>query len=144
MKLKTGTVLRIAALIVALLNQILAIFGKDLPFTENFFYQLISVLGTIVAAVIAAWKNNDVTHLARLTGAIFAALKEGSLLEEDLTQTLQAAQTPQAAGTTEQEADQSNTGEGTDEAARAEKSAVSAAEQREDAADRTGAEQSED
>ena len=52
-------------LILALANQVLAIYGKEkLPVTEEEVYQLITLLVTIISAVWAWWKNNSFTQPA--------------------------------------------------------------------------------
>lgn len=85
MKIKISTIARIGALLVALANQCLAIFGQGaLPFTENMAYQVISLVATIVVAIIAAWKNNDITKLARTAGGVFDALKDGKITETEI------------------------------------------------------------
>ena len=85
MKIKVSTIARIGALLVALANQGLAIFGRgELPFTENMTYQVITLVATIVLAVITAWKNNDITKVARLAGEVFDSLKDGKITEEEI------------------------------------------------------------
>lgn len=85
MKIKVSTIARIGALLVALANQCLALFGRDiLPFTENAIYQIITVVITVVVAIISAWKNNDITSLARTSGKVLNALKDGKITEEEV------------------------------------------------------------
>lgn len=53
---------RSICLLLALVNQMLAIFGKDiLPFAENDVYQLVTIIATVVTGVVAWWKNNSFT-----------------------------------------------------------------------------------
>ncbi len=84
MKTKIGTIARITALIVALINMVLAFFGESLPFTENTAYKVVSVVLLVVSALYAAWKNNDFTRLAKLVGALFDALKDGKITEDEV------------------------------------------------------------
>lgn len=85
MKIKVSTIARIGALLVALANQCLALFGNGvLPFTENMAYQIISLAATIVISVISAWKNNDITKVARLAGKVFDALRDGKITENEV------------------------------------------------------------
>ncbi|MDO4174762.1 MAG: phage holin [Eubacteriales bacterium] len=59
------TIARTIILVLALVNQILAIAGHAvIPFTDNDIYQLVSVCWTAVAALVAWWKNNSFTCLA--------------------------------------------------------------------------------
>lgn len=91
-KIKGSTIARIAALIVALVNECLALFGRGaLPFTENMAYQVVSIVVTIVVAAINCWYNNDITKIARLAGSVFAALKDGRVTEAELQSILNEA-----------------------------------------------------
>jgi SPP1 family holin len=84
MKIKITTIIRAIALIAVLVNQILAIFGKGLPLSENMMYQIISAVLTVGVAVWAAWKNNDFTKFAVLAGSVLSALKDGKITEEEV------------------------------------------------------------
>ena len=84
MKIKIGTIARFVALIVVLINQGLAIFGKSLPFTADMVYQVVSAVLTVSVAAINAWKNNDFTKLAKLAGKVLDALKDGKLTEAEI------------------------------------------------------------
>ncbi|MBR3000760.1 MAG: phage holin [Oscillospiraceae bacterium] len=62
MKVKTETIIRTVVLILALINQVLAIMGKgQIPITEDEVYQLITLLVTVGSALWAWWKNNSFT-----------------------------------------------------------------------------------
>lgn len=65
MKVKTETIIRTVVLILALINQVLAIYGKDkIPVTEDEVYQLVTLIVTIGSAIWAWWKNNSFTQPA--------------------------------------------------------------------------------
>lgn len=65
MKVKTETIIRTIVLILALANQVLAIYGKQkIPITEDEVYQLITLVVTIGSALWAWWKNNSFTQPA--------------------------------------------------------------------------------
>lgn len=65
MKVKTETIIRTIVLILALVNQVLAIYGKDkIPITEDEIYQLITLVVTTGSAMWAWWKNNSFTQPA--------------------------------------------------------------------------------
>lgn len=65
MKVKTETIIRTIVLILALANQVLAIYGKDkIPVTEDEVYQLVTLIVTIGSAIWAWWKNNSFTQPA--------------------------------------------------------------------------------
>lgn len=60
-----STIARSVALIVVLINQGLVLFGKEmLPFTEDEVYQGVSMVLTVVMAIMAWWKNNSFTNVA--------------------------------------------------------------------------------
>lgn len=64
-KVTTETIARTLCLALALINQVLAVVGKEvLPFAEEDLYQLASLLCTLVASGIAWWKNNSFTKPA--------------------------------------------------------------------------------
>lgn len=59
-KVKTDTIIRTIVLIIALVNQVLAIMGKQaFPVTEDEVYQVVTLIVTIGASVWAWWKNNS-------------------------------------------------------------------------------------
>ena len=65
MKVKSETIIRTIVLILALANQVLAIYGKQkIPITEDEIYQLITLVVTIGSALWAWWKNNSFTQPA--------------------------------------------------------------------------------
>ena len=65
MGIKSDTIARTIILFLALLNQILAVAGKEiLPFAEDDIYQIVSLLATFLSAVTAWWKNNSFTKAA--------------------------------------------------------------------------------
>ena len=64
---KSDTIARTVWLLLALINQVLAIAGKDvLPFTQEEVYQFFSLSFTIITSVVAWWKNNSFTNAAIL------------------------------------------------------------------------------
>lgn len=78
MKVKTDTIIRTIVLIIALANQVLAIFGREaFPITEDQVYQIVTVLATIGAAVWAWWKNNSFTFAAIQGDKLVEKLKKG-------------------------------------------------------------------
>lgn len=68
MKVKTETIIRTIVLALALINQALAIFGKEaLPITEDEvfeIYRFITYIITLCASMWAWWKNNSFTQPA--------------------------------------------------------------------------------
>ena len=78
MKITAETIARTIVLVIALLNQIFAIFGRDqIPIAEDNVYQLVSILFTIGAAIWSWWKNNSVTKNAVKADEYLKELKNG-------------------------------------------------------------------
>lgn len=64
-QITAGTIARTIVLILALANQILAMFGKQvLNIAEDDIYQIVSIVFTIGASVWSWWKNNSFTKTA--------------------------------------------------------------------------------
>lgn len=81
-KVKPDTIARTVVLILALLNQVLAVAGKGaIPITEDQIYQLVTLLATIGSAVWTWWKNNSFTKAAIAADKVLSEtkrkLKEG-------------------------------------------------------------------
>ena len=63
--IKPDTIARTIFLFIALVNQMLAIAGKEVfPVTEDQVYQIVSLIATVGTAVWAWWKNNSFTKAA--------------------------------------------------------------------------------
>ena len=60
-----GTLIRTILLVLALANQILVVFGKSpIPIDDDTVTNLISTVWTVIASLIAWWKNNSFTDKA--------------------------------------------------------------------------------
>lgn len=80
MKVKTDTIIRTIVLIIALANQILAMFGREaFPVTEDQVYQIVTIIVTVGAAVWAWWKNNSFTANAIRADEILENMREGRM-----------------------------------------------------------------
>ena len=80
MKIETGTIVRTIVLIITLINQALTASGKNpLPFAEETMFQFITVLTTIIASLIAGWKNNSFTPEAIEADKVLQELKKGGV-----------------------------------------------------------------
>lgn len=65
MKVSKGTIVRTALLLLAIINNLLAIFGKaPLPITNEQLELIVSTIITVVMALINWWKNNSFTKAA--------------------------------------------------------------------------------
>lgn len=64
-KIRPETIVRTICLVLALANQVLALYGKEkIPVTDDEIYQLVSIAVTIVVSVWTWWKNNSFTQPA--------------------------------------------------------------------------------
>lgn len=78
-KVKTETIARTIVLFIALVNQVLAIAGKEVfPITEDQVYQVVSLAVTIGASVWAWWENNSFTKYAIEADKFFDELKNNN------------------------------------------------------------------
>ena len=92
-KLKTidkGTFIRTLLLILAAINQVIAIIGMT-SFADAAWYQIASVCCTIAISLVTAWKNNNFTHAAQLSQEVLDALKDKKLDEEEIKKLLDKA-----------------------------------------------------
>lgn len=65
MKISKGTIIRTACLVLAIINNSLAIAGKSpLPIESETLTEVISFAFTTVASMVAWWKNNSFTQKA--------------------------------------------------------------------------------
>lgn len=78
-KVSPDTIARTIVLALALVNQLLAVFGKGtIEITENDVYQVVSLIWTIGSALVAWWYNNSFTKHAIRADEYLASLKNGS------------------------------------------------------------------
>lgn len=79
-KIKAETIIRTIVLALALINQALAIFGKEaLPITEDDVYQVyqfVTFVITLVTTMWAWWKNNSFTQPAIAADEYMEKLRE--------------------------------------------------------------------
>lgn len=79
-KIAPDTIARTIVLALALINQLLINTGKTpIPIMEDDVYQLVSIIFTIVTAVIAWWYNNSFTKKAIRADKYLDALKNGGM-----------------------------------------------------------------
>ena len=75
--MKADTIARTVILAVALINQVLAILGKNkLPFADEDIYKVVTLLFTIVSSAWAWWRNNSITKNAVKADEYLAGLKQ--------------------------------------------------------------------
>ena len=77
MKISAGTIARTVVLIIALINQVLSATGHNvINGADEDINTLITTGFTIVAALVAWWKNNSFTKAARLGDAVMKEEKQ--------------------------------------------------------------------
>ena len=78
------TIIRTVVLAVALINQVLTVFGKNpLPFSDEAIYEALSLAATAGASLWAWWKNNSFTSQAVEADRYLAAIRAISETEEE-------------------------------------------------------------
>ncbi len=71
------TILRTIVMLIALINQILTMFGiNPLPFSNEQIYNILSAAATVVTTLWAWWKNNSFTKNAIEADKYLKKLKE--------------------------------------------------------------------
>lgn len=94
--IKTTTIARLSALVIALANQCLVTFGRDLLcFMDNPTYQIVSLIAVVAIAAINAWYNNDISKIALLCGDVFDALSDGKITKEEIETLLVDTKSPE-------------------------------------------------
>ncbi|HIV85453.1 MAG TPA: phage holin [Candidatus Monoglobus merdigallinarum] len=77
MKLNIGTISRTLILILALINQVLAMNGKQIiNIGDEDIYQTVSLIFTAAASIVSWWKNNSFTKCAAEADEYMKKLKE--------------------------------------------------------------------
>ncbi|MBR7092566.1 MAG: phage holin [Clostridia bacterium] len=75
--MKKSTIARTVVLILALINQVLVMFGVNpLPFSDEGIYEAVTALLTVGASVWAWWKNNSFTKAAQEADKYLEQLRE--------------------------------------------------------------------
>ena len=82
-----GTIIRSAALVLAIINQVIAVLGAT-SFASALWYQIVSIIATIATALISAWENNDWTYFAKLGTKVLDALEDGKLTKAEVIELL--------------------------------------------------------
>jgi len=79
MKASKGTIIRTALLVLAIINNLLSVFGKPvLPITDEQLELIISTIITVVVAVVNWWKNNSYTEEAVEADVYMKRLKKAN------------------------------------------------------------------
>lgn len=84
----TGTIIRSVTLVLAIINQVIAVLGST-SFASATWYQIVSIIATVLTALISAWENNDWTYFAKLGTKVIDALEDGKLTTEEVIEMLE-------------------------------------------------------
>ena len=78
MTISKGTIIRTVCLVLAIVNNALALFNKSpLPIDDEMLTQIVSFCFTVGAAIVAWWKNNSFTQAAIEADEVMKELKSG-------------------------------------------------------------------
>lgn len=91
MKIGKGTIIRSLSLLAAIINQVIAVIGAS-SFASATWYQILSVVATIVVALINAWENNDWTFFARMGTKVLDALHDGKITVDEVKNLIDRAE----------------------------------------------------
>lgn len=76
MKVSAGTIARTVCLAMALVNQVLTVTGHSIiPIQDEDIQMLVSLLFTIITAVVSWWKNNSFTEAALAGDMVMEQMK---------------------------------------------------------------------
>ena len=82
MKITSGTLARTIILALALINQVLSMCGiAVLPIEDAQVETIVTTLWTVIAAVVAWWKNNSFTQAALEGDKLMHTLKDEEFLD---------------------------------------------------------------
>lgn len=82
-----GTIIRSTTLVLAMANQVIAIIGAS-TFANSVWYQIASVIVTVISSLVSAWENNDWTYYAKLGTGVLDALEDGKITVEEVQELL--------------------------------------------------------
>lgn len=85
-----GTLARSITLIIAIANQIVAIVGAS-TFATSMWYQVASIIVTVITSIVNAWENNDWTYYAKLGTGVLDALEDGKITADEVQKLLDKA-----------------------------------------------------
>ena len=81
-KISAGTIARTIILLLALINQCLSMAGvSPLPIEDEQVETIITTAWTVIAALIAWWKNNSFTQAALVGDKLMHTLKDEEFLD---------------------------------------------------------------
>lgn len=82
-----GTICRTVLLVLGWINQLVALIGYT-TYASALWYQILSVVVTIVISLVTYWYNNDWSNTALLVRDVFDMLKDGKITKEEVEEFL--------------------------------------------------------
>jgi len=83
--IESSTIVRTIVLVIAVLNQVLTMAGKNpLPFSEDELYLGLTNVFTVAATIWGWWKNSSITPAAIQADEIMSAIKDGDVTVEEV------------------------------------------------------------
>jgi SPP1 family holin len=87
--MKKSTIIRLAVLLAALLNQALITLGFDaLPWSGDAIGEGVSTVITVITALVTYWKNNSHTPEAIASDKVLKLLKDGVIAAGEIEEVL--------------------------------------------------------
>jgi len=87
----TGTIVRVLALVLALINQGLVAIGySPLPIDDATLEAVVSTGLVVIFSVISAWRNNSFTAAAQAADKVKDCIKDGILTPEEIDELIAA------------------------------------------------------
>lgn len=86
--IKSSTIVRSALTLIVIINQIVAGIGRT-SFATADWYQVLTLVCTIITIPIMSWYNNDYTHYAILSSKILNALNTGDKTDSEVQEFLE-------------------------------------------------------
>lgn len=80
-----GTLIRTILQVLVYINQIVALIGQS-SYANALWYQIVTVVLTILITVFTYWYNNDWSNFALLTRDVFDMLKDGKITSEEMNE----------------------------------------------------------
>ena len=102
-----GTIIRTIALILSIINQIVAVIGCT-SFASATWYQILSVVVLALTSIWTAWENNDWTFFAKLGTDVLNALEDGKLTVDEVKALIEKAEKKDENNSSESSTDDQN------------------------------------
>lgn len=86
--LKSGTIIRLIVQLLTYINNAIIIIAQTTGKCDNKVYLWVSFALTVIVTGASYWYDNDWSSLAKLTGKVYDAAKDGNISEDELNDLL--------------------------------------------------------